>query len=375
MNQTSHQAGIPLLKRALRFAADVGGDIAKLGAVLAVPFGSLLLTFYLTTVSAPFPANASSLPTLLVVLAILCTFVIIVFALTMMWSVLQAMPFMSPRLRHELPNLRTQATRPHRRRNAPIEYALANLPFLLLWACAFVSAITGWEPSSGLFWLFALLAAYIGGTVVSAGLFYLFKSTSRPTFFYSGDRLHRSITFAVLTSVDSLLTLWLLVIYIVAIEELVRWEDQHGIVLLTLILVTHAFANLSPLERGKTVMGCAAIHFFVLSWAGGFPMYGAASLRVLGIGGGLPREIALRTIDAGSGTSVIKVITGCLLLRAGGEVAIHPESDPKSCTLSYVLHHDDTSQKPPWRVDTYSDVDILRLSTLPRTTLQNDGHS
>jgi hypothetical protein len=59
----------------LGLAVKVSKDVAQIAATLALPAGTIGLMFYLAKVSAPFPIGESSLPTLLVVLAITFAFV------------------------------------------------------------------------------------------------------------------------------------------------------------------------------------------------------------------------------------------------------------------------------------------------------------
>jgi hypothetical protein len=104
--------------------------------------------------------------------------------------------------------------------------------------------------------------------------------------------------------------------------------------------------------------------FFLLQ-TGGLSSFGAISLRMLGIGGGIPCEITLRTFDPSSGQRVVSVERGCLLITTGNEVALHPAKNAVAgaCALAQVLgHRNDTASR--WSVDIYPQSEIVKISIL-----------
>jgi hypothetical protein len=365
----------------LQLVSGVAGDIAKVATIISVVsvlLSTILLVDYLRAVRAPFPISASYTPTLLVVLATTFALVFFGFASTMAWVVFQVRPFWSATLRHDVPLLRShvtpfkwrkpptpsRATLRRRRRSsgkALLEYALVFPSFLIFWLCVAVGTVVNWQPSGWAF-LIVFLSCLIAGVAVSGSGFYLLKSRVQ-----SDDdsilRLMRSIRFASLALAESVLTLILLAFFVVVSGEIGQEESPrlYGLLTLLIVLCVHAMANTSRLRPMTTIIVLSFLLFWIISVPLGLSMYGALSLRWLGIGGGLAREITIRSYDTLTGNPIIKVVRGCVLIKTGDEIAIHPASSPSECQLSRFLHN---SIEPEWRVNVYPTSAIIETQSL-----------
>jgi hypothetical protein len=303
----------------LRLASDIGGEIAKVVAYVSVPITTYLLVRYLSAVSVPFPIGLSSSPTLIAVLATTFCMVFVSFACTMAWVILQAVPFRWARLRRETPHLRSHVIPfkwpksgnvASRRRSigwnrargrflglALLDYLLVFFPFVALWVCMAAGTVVGWQPSP-----ITLLIATIGCLLVGAGasacLFYWLKVRGSSAA-HSEAPGRRSLRFALLGLAESLVTLATIMFFLALTDAVTQAEHakSFGMLVLGTILAAHLSANISRSEPATTVAVWMVVLFMVVSVPFGAPMYGALSLRMLGIGGGVGKEIPLRTFD------------------------------------------------------------------------------
>ena len=132
---------------------------------------------------------------------------------------------------------------------------------------------------------------------------------------------------------------------------------------LVAIFIVYLSSNISRLAPQTTIAVSVLMLFLIISIPLGLPMYGGLSLRMLGIGGGIAREVTLRSYDAGNGHPVIKTVSGCLLIRTGDEIAIHPTSRPKDCQLTQFLH-DSFTNRDRWDVEVYPASTIVEIRML-----------
>ena len=281
------------------------------------------------------------------------------------------------------------------------EYLLVYLPFFLLWICALLIAVTNWQPPA-LTWLSILIACLGAGFAGASTLFYYLrarpvqieksaaeasseaarwpKTTHLSVLTVVGcrwlfliakslsgwsRRFRESLVFAAQSCLQSVVTLLLLIPYISVMGALGQWQDPRGIALLIVILVVHFLANIGRIGRVKSGAACMVMLLFFLLQTGSVSSFGAISLRWLGIGGGIPCDITLRTFDPPSGQPVVNVERGCLLMTTGNEVALHPDKNAAAgaCALGQVLgHKNDTAS--PWSVDIYPQSEIVKISIL-----------
>jgi len=90
-------------------------------------------------------------------------------------------------------------------------------------------------------------------------------------------------------------------------------------------------------------------------------MYSGLALRMLGIGGGLARNVVLQTTDPTTGKPLVKSLGGCVLIVTGSEIAIHPAKESNECVFPRLLH-DSFANQNHWQVEVYPASAIIRLT-------------
>jgi len=164
----------------------------------------------------------------------------------------------------------------------------------------------------------------------------------------------RSIRFASAALAESLITFASLLFFVAMSDEVGRAEDTRsfGFLILFVILAVHASANISRHPPLTTISILGIILFLVISVPLGVPMYSGLSLRILCIGGGIGRELTIRGYDTVTGNPAMKIVKGCVLLKTGDEIAIHPVASRSECQLARFIH-DSMEHRPEWQVSVY----------------------
>jgi hypothetical protein len=189
---------VKLLLAKFRMVSNILLEVGKVAGVISIPASTWLFAQYLSAVSAPFAVAASTLPTLFGVLMVMIVFVALTLAGSMLWVVRQVKPFPSARLRREFPHLKSHAIpfrqskpkpsprdpvterkmRRRRRRfanSAFRDYCFVYAPFIAVWLFNALGATSGWHPSGPTF-LLVMLACFLLGGGISAGVFYFWRS-------------------------------------------------------------------------------------------------------------------------------------------------------------------------------------------------------
>jgi hypothetical protein len=233
-----------------------------------------------------------------------------------------------------------------------------------------IGAIVEWHPSSSRPVLVVTLGSLLAGTVANFGLIRWLRPNA-PTDSPQEHRWYRIAMFALQGLFESTITI-VTVIFFLAITDLMGPPGNrklYGMLILVTILVIHVSANISRFEPITTVCVWAVVSFTVLSLPLGVSMYGALTLRMLGVGGGIPREVTLRTIDPTSGSSVIMKTQGCVLIKTGDEIAIHPNAHFDECELARLLR-DSSTDRDGWTVDAYPASQIIQISKVAYPSLE-----
>jgi hypothetical protein len=102
---------------------------------------------------------------------------------------------------------------------------------------------------------------------------------------------------------------------------------------------------------------------------------GGLALQYLGIGGGIPVSIQVKTYSAGGGSSGVAEIPGCLILMSGNDVLIRPTNQIGGCNLQLqsVLRQSLSLAKTYSRVNRYVRADVVRVSKFPDGCATVDG--
>jgi hypothetical protein len=204
--------------------------------------------------------------------------------------------------------------------------------------------------------------------VASGSLFYWLKARV-PSDDVSDLRVKRSVKFASLAFAMSALSTVSLFGFIALTSLVGQAEDtrRFGLLVLGTVLVVHASANITRFGNVPVVTMFLCLLYIVISAPLGVSLYGGLSLRILGIGGGLPREVTLRTYEVTSGGPLIRTLNGCVLIKTGDEIAIHPTLSPSECQLTRVLH-DSFANRSQWAVEVYPASMVVQVRNSFLTT-------
>jgi hypothetical protein len=379
----------------VRIAANCLLEVGKPAGLLSVPGGIWFIARYASEVHIPFPIGSSTLSALFVVVIVMVCYVVLIIAMSMLWIiVLQSYPFQSDRLRREAPHLRShvkplyglrfrigragvdvERKRRRRRRRfsamASQEYLLIHAPFLAVWLLGFVLTIFDLQLSGMIFFLL-LIVSFFTGTATTTAFFHRFRSKTYDAVHAESDRI-RTRKFTLAVAKESAITVVSLFPYLAIMAAMGSAETRlFGVELLVIILVAHYIANISRFRPFQTAFACLVILSMPIMITPGTPLLVGVALRMLGIGGGLAREVTLQTTDFVSGKQTVRVIDGCLLLSTSDAISLHPVHAAKedaaalmrtACVLPKMLH--DISASPDrWSVETYPASSVIRLTTV-----------
>jgi hypothetical protein len=377
----------------VRVAANCLLEVGKPVGLLSVPGGIWFLARYSSEVHIPFPIGSSTLSALFVVVIVMVCYVLLIIAMSMLWVMLQSHPFRSDRLRREAPHLRShvqplyglwfkighagadvERRRRRRRRRfsamASQEYLLVHAPFLAVWLVSFVLTIFALRLSGITFFLLLIVSFLVGAATTTAS-FYRFRSKT-----FCGGRAEsdwtRTRKFVLATAKESAITIVSLFPYLAIMDAMGSAETRlFGVEVLLIILAAHYIANISRSRPLQTTLTCLIFLSLPITITPGTPLLAGAALRMLGIGGGMAREVTLQTTDPVSGKQTVRVIDGCLLLSTSDSISLHPVYTAKqdiaaliraTCVLPRMLH--DISASPDqWSVETYPASSVIRVTT------------
>lgn len=90
---------------------------------------------------------------------------------------------------------------------------------------------------------------------------------------------------------------------------------------------------------------------------------GGLALRVLGIGGGIPISLTIKTMQPGTQETVAKTKTGCLIIKSGSEIIIRTTDNiaPKTCNPSIFAN---ISMESIGRIQMFSQVEVFPISQI-----------
>lgn len=375
-------------------------EIGKPIGLVSVPASIWLLARYSSAADVPFPIGSSTLSTLFVVTIVMVVYILGTNAMSMLWVAWQSYPFQSDRLRREAPHLRShvaplyglrfkigragaEAERRRRKRRrrysalASREYCWVFAPFLVVWAFHLVWNIMD-VRLSGVIYFMLFVACFLTGLAATAAMFHCSRSKGQIEGPFESD-LTRTRKFAFVAAKASIGALFSVIPYFAIMYAIGSTETRlFGSEVLVVILATQYMANISRFRPIITILICLVLLSLPIGATSGAPLFMGAALRMLCIGGGIPRELTIQTTDPSTGKPKVKVIDGCLLLAAGDAISIHPVKDEnpnsdavyKACMLPSLLH-DSSAAPDKWLVETYPASAIIRLATVATNTHGN----
>jgi len=339
-------------------------DIAKIFAVLAGPMGLYILISYLQSVRAPLPISDFSTIQTLIIIAAAYAFLIVVVMGIIYLPVFLCQPSRKTRM-----HIRIKTFNYSLRNRSWIEH-LGSQPFL------FQGSALVLIPTYSILWM---SRASIGVSLLwLGGMLFLGAAASVAMFLGQGitpDRArHFRTKLALRVFTGSIVRggwciAWLRVMAMFNLAFPVVKDNQASsvgrIALWSMFMIVTLFAYF-----GLTSVRARVERVPILIFAGLFvalalyPTYfSRKTLHFLGIGGGIPIEILLRTMEP-SGTSFIaRSVRGCLILNAGSRIIFQPLDVPTSDACGRELPLQELGYDTMYKgIEVLSGSDIIKLS-------------
>jgi len=351
------------VKRFSGYVREIGeltGHLVKIGAVFSLTVGAILLVGYLNSVGAPLPPMDTSFGTFFALLT--CVFVW--FALVVGSLILiPALAILFGRVE------------PHN----IFSELYSNSPFTRSYTRAYVSYFRSFLLMVVAFYFCFLIrvqyphARAVLGCIPLAGgigLFWLFSSVRRKC---PKGRAGWIVWDAVLW--PTLMSfIWFTFLVLIAGTILDRTLPGSSVSLAEAVLLgcfvflvgLHYIisARSKPSEIGIYYM---IVWIVILVVYPGIPFLGGLALRFLGIGGGVPVRMLVKTEELGTAQTIAKDVKGCLILATGSVVLISPVDHREECHLKASFGVG--VQASPGRYDTverYALSDVLKFSRFPQ---------
>jgi hypothetical protein len=99
----------------------------------------------------------------------------------------------------------------------------------------------------------------------------------------------------------------------------------------------------------------------------GIPFLGGSVLQFMGIGGGPPVTMLVKTMEPGTTQIVAKEPKGCLILATGDAVLFSRADHTEKCGARPAFMNTQISSEPHEMVERYALSDVLKLSRLPES--------
>lgn len=340
---------------------DLTGQLAKIGLVVSAIVGTALLTAYLHSVGAPFPSPDASIGAFLTLL----TSVFVLFSIVAgTWILLPALTKVTAAAdaRKTYPEL--YSGKPFTRSfiAAYIRYFGA---FLSMVVASFVSVLLRTLlPHVGNFEIMTAILVVVG---FLAGLAWLFASVRRS---YSKEQAWTTLFGAV--SPTCLSFVWVCLPALTAAEvvgqKIPHLNNPSMLVVALLCFSLSVFFHfiISASQRVEHIVGLFILFLLLITMLyPGLPYLGGAGLRFLGIGGGAPVSILIKTMEPGSAQVAAKEVNGCLIFALGSDVLIAPMEHREECKVIPkigCLWDRRTAPQPYDRLERYARSDVLKFS-------------
>jgi hypothetical protein len=314
------------------------GDLAKIGAFVSVPFGLLLFYMYLASVGVPLPELGTSLWALLSVLTIIFTFVTVLLCSSILLPA-HSRTFFPPQPWPDNSAKTFAKTR-------YLAYALMYGPFL---SCALASLICvsleALVPASLVGWLMLVLT----------GIFILVWTR------LAKGKVARSD--AVLWSLSS--AVWFLLLLLLPSTTgqdrgYLPWMVAFLILHVTIVRFVDSWRRMVAAYLSLGLIAC-------VTWPGA-AFLGGATLKALGLGGGIPVTIRVKVVPPNRSDAVAIDQSGCLLLALGADVYFAPKAISKKSdchTEPNSLLHPSAWPLPYEQCIRYARTDVLSITKAP----------
>jgi hypothetical protein len=318
-------------------------NIAKIGALASLPIGIFLLNSYLRDEGAPLPAADSSI-------SVLFSMVCVIFLLM---TVILASIFLLPTIPKMSGNfaIQTATSSFDRKKFTQIaaEYWMRFGPFLSYTSFFFFEV----GLIENHFWRWVGPISCLVTLAVYCRFWYVHR--------------YGKVDDVLLGSAHSLIAFTFLAVVIIgAIVQVEPHMNTWAVAFICVLIPLAAQVLMVTLVTNwKRALAAYLLILIVLSgiWPGlGF--LGGLTLRYVGIGGGIPVSIRVRTYGRTGTVSGVEEISGCLVLMTGGDVLIRPTPRILDCQLRPQFEHGQslTSIATYSRVERYARVDVVRVS-------------
>ena len=344
-----------------------------LAATASLFFGPLLLTAFSHNVSnlwnsTPF-LNSETFSAALLPLVCLATAVLVSYTLGMLaFSGLVAREWFRERLVRHFPTMKLhileEESRPQFSLGAliPSRDVLSDLrDYLILHAPTFLFVVSGILAIEApvLVVVFYLLGLY-------ACHFYMLAKGE--------EELWRAS--AALLTLNLVHTLYFCVVawFFMQIYEAVYSSDRTSLIGLYAGIASFLYVDflmyIRRIKLHETLLALALLGLFFFFAVIGPGIVGAASLRGLGVGGGLPASMLVKSYEAGAKDPTLAVVRGCVALNLGGQVVIEEFRSPPFSGADCLIRHwtmaknRDDLLKTFCRISVYARSDIVRISSV-----------
>jgi len=132
--------------------------------------------------------------------------------------------------------------------------------------------------------------------------------------------------------------------------------------LLIFLIFFHFLANIGRVSSWKSLSVMAFALLIFLGLYVGPSFLGAITLRMFGIGGGIPKTIIVKKGGNGSGPVTLETIQGCLIIMTGSQFTFYPTSVMGDCDLRSDLWSKAVAHPGSVSVKTYLRSDVWQVS-------------
>lgn len=369
----------------LKRTANLIVDASKTILVLSPIIGFFLLASYLNRVTAPFPTIDSSISLLLLIITFV--FAIIMFYLADVVAIVEICKgFVRQKaIRSFVPSLRPEFsdTTPSLSRAKKVlsEYFVLYSSFLLTVLLLIASEFRPFLPKyleKIPFNITLLTNVYHNINIFMISFFPTMSSSDAHITlsivygFAIGTVISilvfRNVVFLVYSAIGSFASLmWFLISYFV-LNILVSFQESSIILFLFIVFVLiycHMLANISVHNTLSNIAFlCIGLLLTSLLWPGP-SVWGAVSLRALGVGGDIPATFQVRSINNADGKIVGHTFKGCLILMTSNQVILRKgkEGEKLDCSFKSDVWRREQNSNTFSHADVYLRSDVLHISS------------
>ncbi len=370
-------------------------DLSKVSTLISVPVGLFLLSAYFNVVGSPMltPDSSTALTLILIVAsyAFMSSFVLL-FLCTPMFTC-----YVSPRTRdmirtqHGTPQLWFKRRLPsalkswqkswHNPRHKNEFLIFHSTSIFIILACFIVIAFATVTQTvtSAMAWSVSLLASTLLGLAVSLFLYKSFGVLPYPNSMVLSKRFRNLAYYKIIGGglTRALMTfVWLasiIEVFSVFGTKMLHYsqiEVSYGTCGLCIgLLILYLFLTNARVRIARVPVLILALALIFAIFNPSFA--GSLSLRVLGIGGGIPISITVKTMVPGFQVTSATIKTGCLIIRSGSEFVIRTIESPTLDKCRIHLRADYPDSKGV-NVPTFKQVEVFPSSQILQINKSDD---